>query len=67
MRTPHTHCQSGKKVLVTLRDGTQYLGKFVERKRRAVVLEGKTISTEDLRAFSIYRGQPLVAGVIKLL
>jgi hypothetical protein len=53
--------------LVTLRSGQQYLGVFIERKRRTVVLDGKTINTEDLRAFSIYRGQPLAEGVIKLL
>lgn len=67
MRTPHTHCQRCKKVLVTLRSGQQYLGVFIERKRRTLVLDGKTINTEDLRAFSIYRGQPLAEGVIKLL
>jgi hypothetical protein len=58
MRTPHTSCRKGKRVIVTLRDGSRHIDKFVERIGKGVVLENLgLIKVKQLRAFTIYRGQ----------
>lgn len=55
---PHTSCKKGKRVIVTLKDGTRILDKFVEKKSKGIVLEeAGFINGQDIRAFSIYRGQ----------
>lgn len=59
MKTPHTSCFRGKRVIVTLRSGKRLLDKFIERTHNAVRLqEHGTIPTVKIRAFTIYRGQP---------
>lgn len=56
--TPHTSCRKGKRVVVTLQDGTRIIDKFVERKGKGIVLEEKGfVRGREIRAFTIYRGQ----------
>lgn len=58
MKTPHTSCWTGKRVIVTLRTGEWFVDKFVARRRDFILLERRgRIATVSLRAFSIYRGQ----------
>lgn len=59
-RSPHLCCKKGKRVVVSLRDGSRFIDKFVERKGRYIFLEesGK-IPTSKVRAFSIWRGQDI--------
>lgn len=52
MRTPHTHYTKGKTVWVKLRDGTEHVGRFVERKATHVVLDCGKFAVSDLRAMS---------------
>lgn len=40
MRTPHSSCRKGKKVKVTMRDGTIVIGKFYDKKSGIIILDG---------------------------
>lgn len=56
--TTHTSARRGKRVIVTLNDGTRFIDKFVERVGKGIVLEQHgLIFGRDLRAMTIYRGQ----------
>ncbi len=52
MRMPHTHYTKGKWVWIRLRDGSEHVGKFVERKGRFVRLEGLEVRTKQIEAMS---------------
>lgn len=39
MRTPHTSTYKGKTVFIILRDGTQIIDKFLDKKAGVVILE----------------------------
>lgn len=54
---PHTHYPRGKKVKVTLRDGTVIIDKFVERRERFVVTENHKLMTKDLKAMSYFKNR----------
>lgn len=47
--------KTGARVLAILRDGSQVIGKFRERKGRFVVLDNARIPTDQLRQLSYYR------------
>lgn len=56
--TTHTSARKGKRVIVTLKDGTRFVDKFVERTGKGVVLEKHgLVLGRELRAMTIYRGQ----------
>lgn len=58
--TAHTHAKRGKRVIVTLADGTLILDKFVERIGKGIKLEKYgVILGRDIRAMTIYRGQQI--------
>lgn len=60
MRTPHTSCRKGTKVLIILKDGRWLIEKFVERKAKGVVLEKSgLIKVGDIRAFTVYKSTDL--------
>lgn len=52
MRMPHTHFHKGKTVWVRLKDGSEFVGKFVERKGRFVVLDNVKFRTSELKSMS---------------
>lgn len=57
-KKPHTSCKKGKRVIVTLTNGTRILDKFVEKKSKGIILEENGfVNGQKIRAFSIYRGQ----------
>lgn len=52
----HTHFRKGKKVVVILRDGRKFMGKYVERRRRTVIIENhKPFRVDDIRTIIFYR------------
>lgn len=55
MRMPHTHYTKGKTVWVRLRDGTEKIGKFVERKGRFVRLDNLEVRTDEIKAMGYRR------------
>lgn len=63
----HTHFKTGKRVLLTFRDGRpKEVHKFVDRLRDAVLLEGGVrVRIADLRAISIYRASAPADGEAK--
>lgn len=54
----HTTIKTGAKALAILRDGTQVIGKFIERKGRYVVLDTTRINVADLRSLGYYKEKP---------
>ena len=48
--------KTGARVVAILRDGSQIVGKFLERKGRFVVLDNARIRTNELRQLSYWRG-----------
>lgn len=58
--TTHTSTNKGKRVVVTLKSGTRFIDKFIERVGKGIVLqEHGFIAGRDLRAMTIYRNQPM--------
>ncbi len=47
--------KTGARVIAFLRDGSQVIGKFIERKGRFVVLDNARIPTGELRQLSYYK------------
>lgn len=43
-KAPHTHYTKGKSVLIRIRDGSHYVGRFIERRGRFVKLDIGTFS-----------------------
>lgn len=58
MRTPHTHYTKGKTVWIKLRNGTEVVGKFQERRGRFVVLDSGKVDTRNIRAMNRRRLNP---------
>ena len=55
----HTSMKTGARALAILRDGTQVIGKFIERKGRFVVLDTARIPTDRLRSLNYWKkGEP---------
>lgn len=56
MKTPHTACPRGHRVRITLRDGTEFYGRFRERTPKLVILDNRKIRPGDIRAFTPVKG-----------
>ncbi len=54
-RACHTSMKTGARVIAFLRDGSQVIGKFIERKGRFVVLDNARIPTNQLRQLSYWK------------
>lgn len=54
-RTPHTSAPRGKRIHVTLKDGTKFIDKFIERTPNHVVFENRRVWAGDIKAFKIYK------------
>lgn len=53
---PHTACHRGKKVLVKLRDGTEFVARFHDRTDKYVFMEGHPrIPKSEILSFTIYK------------
>lgn len=58
-KLPHTSCQRGKRVRLILKDGSQIISKFLQKKGNThIMLESGTYPVTSVRAFSIYK--PLI-------
>jgi hypothetical protein len=57
MRTPHTSCWEGKRVRVTLKDGSTFIDKFDGSKGqyRFFKKRGK-VRAGDIKSFMIWKG-----------
>lgn len=53
---PHTHFHAGKRIKITLRDGTEIVDKFVETRSRYLVTENHRIRTSELKAVTYAKG-----------
>lgn len=54
--TPHTAAHRGKRIRVTLKDGTTFIDKFVERVGKTIIFEKHKVEKSNITAFSIYKG-----------
>lgn len=52
-RINHTSCQKGKRVFVRLRNGQEFVDKFVEKKGRFIQTEHYRFKTSDIDIFTI--------------
>lgn len=54
MRTPHTSTYKGKTVFIILRDGTEIIDRFVDKKAGTVILEkyGR-LGVAQIRSFGL--------------
>jgi hypothetical protein len=58
MRTPHSSTYKGKRVYVVLRDGTEFVDKFIDKKGRFVYFEiHARVRKSELRVFTIYKNR----------
>lgn len=55
-RINHTSCQKGKRVFIRLRNGEEFVEKFVEKKGRFIFTENHKVRTCDVSIFSITKG-----------
>lgn len=59
MKTPHTAVYKGKRVKVILRDGEEFIDKFVDRKSRFVIFENHSkVLRGSIKSFAIIKTQP---------
>jgi hypothetical protein len=58
MRTPHTATTKGKRVYVQLKDGTEFVDKFLDRKGHYCFFEehGK-VRRSLIKVFTIYKNR----------
>jgi hypothetical protein len=66
MRTPHTATNKGKRVYVQLKDGSEFVDKFLDRKGNYCFFEqqGK-IRRRDIKVFTIYKNRTLGEPVVE--
>ena len=60
MRTPHNSTYKGKRVYVQLKDGTEFVDKFLDKKGHYCFFElrGK-VRRRDIKVFTIYRNREI--------
>ena len=58
MKCPHTDFRKGQKIVLTMRDGSRIIDRFVENKSGVIITRdfGKT-KLKDIRATTIFRNQ----------
>jgi hypothetical protein len=56
MRVPHTATRRGKRVKIILRNGSELVGKFLDRTDRWVELDTGRVMKSDIRSFIIIKG-----------
>lgn len=56
MRTPHTAVKKGKRVKVVLKNGEEFVDKFIDRKSRYVTFETRRVLKGDIKSFAIFKG-----------
>lgn len=55
---PHTHAPRGKRIRVVLKDGSEFVDKFIERRSHDIVFAERTIAVALIRSFTIWRTPP---------
>lgn len=54
-RQPHTEFRKGQRVIVLFRDGTHYIGKYVDKFRNGIEVDDHKFLTMHIRQVGIYR------------
>lgn len=54
----HTVVARGKRVRVVLKDGTEFVDKFIERRPHDLIFEGRKVAAADVQSLTIYRAPP---------
>lgn len=55
MKFPHTHFRRGTMVWLRLKDRSEHVGRFIERRERFVVLDCGRFRTRDLSAMTYWK------------
>jgi len=59
MKQAHSSAPRGKKIRVVLKDGTEFVDKFIERRPSTVVFAEHVVRVGDMKSFTIYREPPV--------
>lgn len=54
-KQPHTEFRKGQRVIVLLRNGGQFVGKYESKFRNGIIVDGQRFTTKEIRQVSIYR------------
>jgi len=57
MKMPHTSTYKGKRVYVRLKNGERFVAKFMDRKGKFIIFDTRMVSSGEVKAFAIYRGE----------
>ena len=58
MRTPHNSTYKGKRVYVQLKDGTEFVDKFLDKKGHYCFFEARgKVRRRDIKVFTIYKNR----------
>lgn len=55
-KQPHTACPRGQRVKVVLRNGKQFIAKFMERRSHRVIFDDREVRRGDIAQFTIVKG-----------
>lgn len=56
--TPHTACHPGKRVRVKLRDGEEFVDRFIDRTDKWVFFSsGRKVPKRDIKSFVIWKNK----------
>jgi hypothetical protein len=56
--TTHTHFTRGKRIRITLHDGTILVDKFTEQQSKYLITEHHKIPKKSLKSVNIFKEQP---------
>lgn len=54
--TPHTACRQGKRVKVTLKDGTSFIDRFLGQKSTFILFQTRRVNRGQIKSFTIHKG-----------
>jgi hypothetical protein len=57
-KKPHTHAPRGKRIRVVLKDGTEFVDKFLERRSKQIVFSERSVAIGLIESFTIWRTPP---------
>lgn len=55
-KAPHLSVRQGKRVKVLLRDGSEFIDKFIESKSKYVIFQNRQVNNNKIRSMIIYKG-----------
>lgn len=54
-KQPHTEFRKGQRVIIFLKNGGQFIGKYESKFQNGIKVEGKKFTTSEIRQVGIYK------------